>query len=176
MVWKTDRIEPCRHCGKPFTRTGAVHLRCSPECVFRSKVIVGDEDECWPWPGPFWEEYGLVTANNQVFRAHRVSFVVAGNELGDLDCVLHSCDNPLCVNPNHLSKGTREQNTSDAWERGLCRKGASHYKTPFSEEDVRLIRLMALAGKSQESIGHKYNVPRSTISSIVQRRSWKHVE
>jgi hypothetical protein len=85
---------------------------------------------CWHWNGVVGAHgYGVVwiggrQGNNR--RAHRISLELSGVPVGPDDFVRHSCDNPLCVNPAHLSVGTPAQNTADMWQRGRGLAGDKH--------------------------------------------------
>jgi hypothetical protein len=87
---------------------------------FWEKVEVRGPDECWEWTAGLNENgYGRfrVNATTEAF-AHRMSYVLHyGDDPGEL-MVMHSCDNPRCVNPAHLSLGTNEDNMRDAVAKG----------------------------------------------------------
>lgn len=88
---------------------------------FNTKFEVKGIDDCWEWEagrdidgyGRFW----LKEKNNNV-AAHRQALTYAGINVPDDKMVLHSCDNPPCVNPNHLSIGDNSQNQQEASDRG----------------------------------------------------------
>ena len=78
----------------------------------------GDE-ECWPWDGVVDHNgYGRVVFMTSVYKAHRVSYEMANGPIPDGLLVRHKCDNPNCVNPNHLEVGTHADNMADAVKRG----------------------------------------------------------
>jgi hypothetical protein len=88
----------------------------SIESRFWEKVITGKPDECWIWQGSFHSKgYGQLW-NNDLGRnigAHRVSLFIHTGKSGDGLNALHRCDNPPCVNPNHLYFGTTQDNAID---------------------------------------------------------------
>lgn len=89
---------------------------------FWSKVDkLSHPDGCWLWEGfkPGFG-YGFFSVKGTLHRAHRVSFTIAN---GDFDLnlhVLHSCNNPACVNPDHLRTGTHTDNMQDKVRSGRC--------------------------------------------------------
>ena len=80
-----------------------------------NKIIVDDVTDCWLWQGGKNNlGYGMIRDENKMRTSHRVSYEEHNNtSIPKGLCVMHSCDNPCCVNPNHLSVGTRKDNTQD---------------------------------------------------------------
>jgi hypothetical protein len=76
------------------------------------------ENLCWNWKGSTAKDYGQIKIDGVVLRAHRVAFEMFYGPLEDEAHVLHSCDNPLCVNPKHIRSGTHQENMDDKRQRG----------------------------------------------------------
>jgi len=80
---------------------------------------VDKSDDCWEWTrGKFTSGYGSVYFKGKRVQTHRVSWVLTFGEIPEHDsyhgmCVLHKCDNPGCVNPDHLFLGTQQDNITD---------------------------------------------------------------
>jgi len=89
-----------------------------------NKVIVNPNTDCWEWQaGTNNIGYGMIRDGDKMRTAHRVSYEEHFNTVIPKGmCVLHSCDNPKCVNPNHLKVGTHKDNTQD-----MIRKGRTNY-------------------------------------------------
>jgi hypothetical protein len=103
------------------------HLRVSEQERFWAKVQKGDG--CWLWTGgKFRRGYGAFKRRGpdgrfQQQKAHRVSYEWLVGPVPDGLCVLHTCDNPPCVNPAHLFLGTNLDNSEDRRVKGRSRNG-----------------------------------------------------
>jgi hypothetical protein len=117
---------------------------------------VNKTDTCWIWTGTRDSDgYGVIWTkeSNNNERATRVSLRLSGIDVPKDKMVLHSCDNPPCVNPNHLSIGTNQQNQIEAVERGLTGNLSTKRMKFFqkmSEEEFQewTTRFIGLSGKS----------------------------
>jgi hypothetical protein len=89
--------------------------------------------------------------------------------------VLHKCDVPHCVNPDHLYLGTQAQNVKDMIDRGRWNGaiGVNHPSNKLTEKDVKKIRNERSAGKELKELAGKYGVSKSMICAIANRRAWK---
>ncbi len=109
--------------------------------------------------------------------AHRVAYRIAnpGVELSFYTVILHTCDNPSCVNSEHLSLGTHQDNKLDAVKKKRHAFGERNGGGgKLTEAQVREI-LASRAELTQREAATKYGVGASTIEKIVNRRIWKHV-
>ncbi len=106
---------------------------------FWDKVEIIPFHQCWEWIGSKDKNgYGLIKRNGRSVRAHRASYEINIGEIPSGMVIMHSCDNPGCVNPEHLSVGTPLQNSLDCKVKGrthslnnrkFCLKGG-HLLTP----------------------------------------------
>jgi hypothetical protein len=145
-----------------------------------SSIAIGAPDECWPWTAaPRGRQgYGSMSLNGRQVLAHRIVYELAtGVPPGDL-VVMHSCDNPPCCNPAHLSLGTVGDNVRDAWSKGrqFRASGSLHGEAKLTEDAVREIRQRSERGESRRSLGRSFGVSESRISQIVREpeRNWSH--
>jgi hypothetical protein len=93
--------------------------------------------------------------------------------------VLHKCDNPLCVRPDHLFLGSKTDNNRDCHEknryRGCAPKGSRHPKSKLAESDIPKIRAMLKAGKPVVEVAKHFGMSRSMIGFIRAGKNWAHV-
>lgn len=150
---------------------------------FWPKVNKSHKDECWEWTGHCAKSglgYGKFRVDGGARMAHRISFQIANGPPPTDKCVCHKCDNPKCVNPNHLFLGTSAENHNDALKKGraFCFKpmnGERHPMTKLKDVDVCEIRRLASEGISSTELSLKFNVNRRVIATIKRGDSWKHL-
>lgn len=129
---------------------------------------------CWEWQGPVanWGGYGVVYNKGQTLTASRVAYEVwKGVHPGEL-FVCHTCDNRICINPDHLWLGTNEDNMRDM--RGKGRSGES--RRVMTDEAVRSMREDRLNGETYAELSRKYGVSKLQVKNICDRKAWIHVE
>lgn len=89
---------------------------------------------------------------------------------------LHTCDNPSCVNPEHVYPGTATDNTNDMIERDRTMRGGKNTKAKLTESDVLDIRAVWDTGERNKSkIARQYDVTNALIGKIIRRELWKHL-
>ena len=122
---------------------------------------------CWLWNGSRSRKgYGEFGFRNSNILAHRFSWLQSYGSIPKNKMVLHKCDNPPCVNPEHLWIGTAQENTNDMISKG--RQKCTPKK--LSESQVKQIREMVLIGFLQKELAQKFNVGNMTISDVVNKR------
>jgi len=133
---------------------------------------------CFLWTGTTTGGYGRVRRGKRTHYAHRVAYELLVGPIPEGVCVLHRCDTPPCVNPAHLFLGTIADNNQDMVQkgRGIAKSGEQHCRARLTEDDVLAIRARAAAGETQRPLAREYGVDQATISNIVTRKSWKHVQ
>jgi len=136
---------------------------------------------CWLWTGPLKEgRYGSFYFKGKGDRAHRVSWIIAWGDIPKGICVLHKCDNTLCVNPEHLFLGTQLDNIKDRDNKGRCnpgvsfQKGSKHKNAKLTEESILEIRKLA-SSYTQKDLAKKFSVSIATVNFIVNRKTWTHI-
>lgn len=132
-------------------------------------------DVCWEWTGArFTNDYGKKTYGQGLFkrqhyRMHRVAYELFKGEIPENIVVAHLCNNPPCVNPNHLYLATRLENSSDAARDQL-------YPKILQPDDVLDIRRMYEEGHTYVEMAAKYNVGTSTITGVVRLKNHRYIK
>lgn len=116
--------------------------------------------------------YGRVMFKGKVTYAHRVSYRVHKGEIPDGMVVRHTCNNPLCVNPNHLLIGTQKENLQDMIDSGNSLRGGKNNMTKLTKEQVIFIKKSSMRGID---LANMFSVSRHTISKIRKGVNWKWV-
>jgi hypothetical protein len=122
-------------------------------------------------------DYGRIGIRGYKGGAHRASYRAFKGEIPRGLNVLHRCDVPLCVNPNHLFLGTSADNTEDmiAKGRGAKRVGELNTQAKLTPEAIADIRHRIAAKQPHREIAAIHGVSEPTISDIKKGRSWAHV-
>lgn len=132
---------------------------------------------CWYWLNYKQEDgYGVVKHDGKVCLAHRVSLhLFKGFDLESELYVCHHCDNPSCVNPEHLYTGTQLDNVRDMHKRGRARIGENHPKNKLKEADVLWMREHWGKEWSCAKLAKKFGINPKCAWQIVVREIWTHI-
>lgn len=149
---------------------------------FLYQCVSGTSDECWEWTGARVSKgYGnftvTVDGKQKSFTTHIVAWEIAnGQKVPQGFVVRHKCDNPPCVNPNHLELGTHKDNKRDQLDRGRFtpQLGEAHGCAKLTETQVLEIRTL-VGHVSRRRLAELYRVSLPTIQAIVSGRLWKHL-
>lgn len=142
------------------------------------KHIYYSIDNCWYWTGYIGicrrqknrARFGI---NGRNRPAARVAYELYIGEIPAGMCVCHSCDNPMCVNPNHLFIGTQLDNVADRNKKGRTACGLTKPKTcKLTEAAVREIRS---SNERAVDLAARFNIKRRHIYDIKSRKNWKHL-
>jgi len=148
--------------------------------AFFDKVSVGGDNECWEWNASKIRGYGSFQIHGKTKYSHILSYELFVGPVPKGLFVLHKCDNPPCVNPNHLFPGTQKQNMEDCAAKGRCERpelrGALHWCAKLEKEDVLAIRSMYAKGKyTQIQIAKLFEVSRQAVQMILYGNTWRHI-
>ena len=156
------------------------------EIRFWSKVERDDEnpDKCWEIVDMYLNKlgYGVFSIKDKLILAHRFAFQNYHNRLiTDGMLIMHSCDNPKCVNPAHLSEGTNQDNVTDMMNKGrhVCNpnKGEQHIHSKLTVKQVKEIREKydKKNGIFYKVLAIEYGVCKQNICDIINRKKWSHI-
>ncbi len=141
---------------------------------------------CVEWQGmKSGSGYGKVAINKQKYLAHRIAYCWANSvEIESANFVCHSCDNPCCVNPDHLWLGSVHDNNNDALAKGRLKiylghtmnKGSRNGQSKLTEAKATAIRAALAEGKTQQAVAKTFGVCQSVVSHINTRKLWNHAQ
>ncbi len=155
--------------------------------LFWSRVNIGGEDDCWEWK-VFTQSkkkmrYPTFRQNNKNMNSHRFSWIIHNGPIPEGMLVLHRCDNPPCVNPNHLFLGTHLDNARDKIEKGRGGDTANtgnrtnRRNCKFTEKEVKEIRDLYSTGEFlYKELAVMFGAGYSTIGHIITRKTWSDVQ
>lgn len=118
--------------------------------------------------------YGVFNCDGKrTMLAHRFAYQTHhGVTLGRDDVVMHTCDNPSCVNLAHLALGTHADNHDDKKRKGRSNVGTRHGHHKLTEAEAREIRSLSMR---QKDIAAKYGISQSVVSEIRAGKAWRHI-
>jgi len=150
--------------------------REDPLARFERKI--DKSGECWLWTGATVGHmgYGHFSLGQRLEMAHRASWTLYRGPIPDGAWVLHTCDVPRCVNPDHLYIGDAKKNAQDKKDRGreVPLRGDVNGRALVTWDQVREIRrLRATTALTQDELGARFGLSRQAISRIVNNETWR---
>lgn len=147
----------------------------TPENMLKRKSSPGSNG-CIEWAGHTLRGgYGVVGIAGKNMLVHRLAYELVHGPIDPAICVLHRCDNPRCINADHLFLGTKTDNNADRTAKDRQARGERLPVARFTECDVLSMRALHATGKTVAAIARLFNAPHNTIRSIIIRRTWKHI-
>ncbi len=161
--WEKKHSRPCKGCKKLIVKSGDC---CSAKCKIKS--YVKKNRKCWLWIGTKSPTgYGQLSWEGKKYAAHRLAYIVYKGEIGKNLFVCHLCDNPSCVNPEHLFLGTHKDNMKDAKLKKRMRK------TVLNIEKSEEIKMLIQKKTPLDEIAKRYQVSKFAIYDIKYGKTWK---
>ncbi len=143
---------------------------------FAAKWERDEATGCWVWKATLHSNgYGRFKLPGRMAFAHRASWELHRGPIAKGLFVLHRCDNPPCVNPDHLWLGTHNENMADMRAKQRQNKGTRQHAAKLTEPMVYGIRAMLKHGASHEECSIIFGVGRSTIQEVGTRATWDHL-
>jgi len=143
---------------------------------------VNQTEVCWLWIGSLKSatgrnQYGMVRFGGKRISAHRASWLLHFGEIPTGLCVLHKCDNPRCVRPDHLFLGTNSDNQRDCVSKGRHRigdrKGEKHPMALLTNSEAAIIRCIYTGKRGEVTrLAKQFDVPRKVVSRIVHHLTY----
>lgn len=193
VICQTCKIPFCTPPNR--TRVGRGKF-CSKACYYKNKKVPakdrfwektnknsghfawvdGKESECWVWTRGIrgngrGYNYGAYTIDNdRLVSAHRYAYMLTYGGIPEGISVLHKCDNPPYVRPDHLFLGTAADNTADMFKKG--RQGKKNKKLT----KLQAKHILSLKGKElARKIATRFGISSTTVYQIWKRKTWSHI-
>lgn len=183
----------CLTCEKIFVTPFARVQCCSVSCgnisktrrtneqvktyLFMYTTVPDNPHDCWIWHGAISDRNRpLAFVKNRKIYASRIAYEIFIGPIPHGLFILHSCDNSLCINPEHLRPGTRRENNNERTAKGRTSHGSKHYKSKLTEPAVRdILHLFHEEHIPQQQLAKRFGVSYITIHDIIHRIGWTHV-
>lgn len=144
---------------------------------FEDKFSPEPNSGCWIWMGACQRRYGKFRLNgNGNMRAHRASWVMYRGDIPKGQDVLHRCDVPLCVNPDHLFLGNQSTNMADMNQKGRQAKGETNGISKLTEDQVHYLKSLGrLPRQLADELSSEWGVGWKHLYDVRRGRCWRHV-
>lgn len=169
----------CKDCGKLTSCQYSARCQDCQRSAQRQDSLrtfwshVSKTNTCWSWTGYTSRAgYGLYHRTT----AHRFAWIATRGTIPTDVNVCHTCDNRRCVNPDHLFLGSQLENMRDCVDKGRMRRGERHGQSVLTEHHVRSIRKLYEGRTRKADLARMFGVSFMTITSIVRRKTWAHLD
>jgi hypothetical protein len=176
----------CHQCGRPiptrrkFCSTECYHANDHDRSIARFWGKARKTESCWVWTGKIhYRGYGVQPNRRGETYAHRLAWTLVNGPIPEGMIVMHKCDNPPCVRPDHLMLGTKGENSFDMKRKGRARGsylgGRRNPAAKLTPEQVAEIRARVGGYGTGRPLAREFGVSPSTITAIKAGRLWKDV-
>ena len=140
-----------------------------------TQSVLNNATGCIEWTGALMHQgYGHVHWRGKVLRTHRASYAAKNGGIPSGVVVCHKCDNPKCINPEHLFLGTPAENSADMARKKRSTVGERNPRAKLTLAQIQAIRIWAKTGMIHKKIAEKFGVKREAIGLIVRGERWKY--
>ena len=145
-------------------------------------IAINNNSGCWEWIGSKRNGYGRMIVGSRTdgtrrnVSTHRISYELKYGEIPEGMEVCHKCDNPCCVNPDHLFLGTKKDNAADrdAKGRNIVFIGEEQPMSKLTRKSVKDARWeRAYKGTSYQMLADRYGVAKKTMMNAIKGVTWK---
>lgn len=159
-------------------------MKLSTKDIARFEKKINKTEGCWLWIGELREGYGRFTirckGKNKHLRPHRVAYFLEHGPFDYNMLVCHHCDNPVCVNPEHLFLGTDKDNSDDKIKKDRHAYGQRLPQTKLKEADVLEIVRRCKNNKWKQNgrtkaVAAEFGICQDNVYAILNGRSWSHL-
>lgn len=175
LGWCVAHYKRYNKYGNP-TAGSSSHYK-TPDVAFMARSVMNDSG-CIEWTGSCDRKgYGQLRIGGKLVKAHRYAVERKNGPIASGMVVMHTCDNPKCVNVDHLRVGTQTDNVRDMDIKGRrvnnqCR-GMASYNAKITDDDVKAIRSDK---RRQVDIAASYGIAQTVVSKIKLYQAWSHVK
>ncbi len=142
---------------------------------FWEHVKINTKSGCWEWSGARQDfGYGIFWEDGKSISSHRYSWKLFVGNIPENMFICHHCDNPSCVNPDHLFFGTQKDNMRDMVNKGRQARGEGHGRSILTKDNVLFIRNNA-EKYTRAQLTKIFNMDRTTIDKVITRDLWGHI-
>jgi len=165
-----------RKFGDPFV-TNISRLDIPFDEWFWQQIIVDERTNCWVWQlALVTQGYGQVSIKHKSYRAHRIAYELFYKESTQGKLVCHICDNPPCINPEHLFLGTAKENTQDMVKKQRHNHGERHHFAKLTKQAVLDMRKRHKQGNiTIAQLASEYGVSPSSARKAIVGLMWRHI-
>ncbi len=141
---------------------------------FEKFVMPEPNSGCWLWTGGTdGSGYGQIgNGHGKTIHAHRASWLIYKGLIPDGLSVLHKCDNPPCVNPQHLFLGTQQDNITDCCNK---KRQCIGQERPIAKLTNEMVIAIRRDPRTHKEIAIAFNISRTTVAYVKNGKTWKHV-
>jgi len=142
---------------------------------FKKITYTISDKGCWECNSHFTDKFGYPKAQRGFKKdtVHRIVFQIFNGKIPDGMLLRHTCDNPLCINPNHGIIGTQKDNAMDKVERDRVPKGTMHHATHLEEWQV--IEIYQDTIHPQIGLSKIFGISQTCVSKIQRGQRWSHL-